>query len=103
MSDLIGKTLLSGLGLASLTKDAIHKTVEGSGKKVQSLGGRGQKIGQGVAPAVHEGAKGPGEDGPDGSQQAAQESEPGDREQRVEGCQGGWKGRQETWATWRCE
>jgi len=33
MSDLISKTLLTGLGLASLTKDAIHKTVEDLAKK----------------------------------------------------------------------
>ena len=33
MSDLITKTLLSGLGLASLTKDAIQKTAEDLIKK----------------------------------------------------------------------
>jgi polyhydroxyalkanoate synthesis regulator phasin len=33
MSDLISKALLNGLGLASLTKDAIHKTVADLAKK----------------------------------------------------------------------
>jgi polyhydroxyalkanoate synthesis regulator phasin len=33
MSDLISKALLSGLGLASLTKDAIQKTAEDLVKK----------------------------------------------------------------------
>ena len=44
MSDLISKALLSGLGLASLTKDAIQKTAEELVKKSNLSEEEGRKL-----------------------------------------------------------
>lgn len=44
MSDLISKALLSGLGLASLTKDAIQKTAEDLVKKSNLSEEEGRKL-----------------------------------------------------------
>jgi polyhydroxyalkanoate synthesis regulator phasin len=44
MSDLISKALLNGLGLASLTKDAIHKTVQDLEKKSNLSEEEGERL-----------------------------------------------------------